>query len=478
MNKLLLKLRPPVRRVVAAYDRARWKRLQRRVEAESRGKQVPMRNILALAWPAILEQILWMVAGVVSTILVSRLSAAAVSAVGVVGQVFNVIGALFTIVSTGGTVLIARLIGQRDLFTAKEALKQIILLSAGLSLVVMALCLAAAYPILKLFMGSAEADVFAQGMTYFRLLSLSLPFFILNSALSGVMRGSGDTKTPLYIAILGNAVHLSLAALFIFGLDMGVAGAGLALTLARVVGGALPLLLILSGKGNLGIRVRSWKLRLDTGLIRRISHIGLPATYEQVVMQLGFLLMQTLVVGMGTLPCAAYQIGGNITSLLNMPIFGLNVAVTTLVGQSLGEDAPDKADAYARKCLRLSTYFILTLGVAIFLAVGPLTALYTGDLVTQAATLPVARLLMVSMAFSGVINVMSGALRAAGDNNFIFLSTGLGIWVARIGLTLLLHFVFQMGILSAVYAQMADFGLRSVLYLVRWRQGKWRTLKI
>ena len=124
------------------------------------------KSILALSLPSVMEQVLFMVVGVVSTIIVGWISKEAISAVGLVNTLINFVMVLFVALSTGCTVLVARLIGEEDPGTAGEAMKQTVVLGTVMSIVVSLLCYIFAYPLVNLFFSKAEPEVLQLAVLY------------------------------------------------------------------------------------------------------------------------------------------------------------------------------------------------------------------------------------------------------------------------------------------------------------------------
>ena len=190
------------------------------------------KSVLKLAVPSVLEQILFMVVGVVSTILVGRLSNEAISAVGLINTLFGFIMVVFVALSTGSTVLIARLIGEGNAEKAKDAVRQAVVLGSLMSFVISASCYILAAPILNTLFSSAAESVKDAAILYFKITLYTYPLALINILISGGLRGAGDTKTPMIIASIVNILNIILGIVLIFGFrtdlitieGMGVSG--------------------------------------------------------------------------------------------------------------------------------------------------------------------------------------------------------------------------------------------------------------
>ncbi len=445
------------------------------------------KSVVHLALPAVMEQVLVMVVGVVSTMLVGRLGKEALSAVGIVNQTIQFILVLSVALATGSTVLVARLIGEGNRRDARNAMRQTVVLGAIGFTVVAILCLIFSDSILRLFFGAAEESVLIMANKYFRIAMLSLPFLLVNSIISGNMRGAGNMKTPMFIAGLVNILNLSLGLILIFGVDLpglgihipgyGVVGAGWAMTIARTFGGVLAIVWIRLGDSPLRTPIlKGFKINIP--LLRRIGNIGLPATMEQLVMQGGFLLIQVVLAGQGTTTMAVMQIGNSVNSIAFIPMWGFGIAATTLIGQTLGEGRPEIARKAGWEAIKICTTVSAFMAVFLFAFARLLVGIYTTDPeVLRVGTIAI-RIFSASQPFLAVVIVLSAALRGAGDIKYVMFTGLIGVWGMRLLMTVLFHRYLGLGALSVWVAYTMDFLVRSMMYLHRFKRGKWMTIKI
>lgn len=182
--------------------------------------------------------------------------------------------------------------------------------------------------------------------------------FVIEMVTGGCLRGIGDTKTPLYVVIFENTINVILSLFLIYGLEykgviylnsLGVKGASIAVTISRIVGGIVIVCILFRKKSKVSL-IDFGKFKVDFKVIKRIIRIGIPACVENLIMNGGFLMQQILVVSMGTVEAAAFQIGGSIHSMAFLPLLGLSLTTTTTIGQSLG-----KKDFKRRKLMLMKT---------------------------------------------------------------------------------------------------------------------------
>lgn len=450
-----------------------------RTETELDSKTL-RKNILELAIPATLEQILIMVVGVVSTIFVGRIGKEALSSVGLVNNLTNFILALFTALSTGSTVLVARLIGERNIKGARDAVRHSLMIAVIFSFLVTIICYVYADRIFNLLFFQADTKVLDMASQYFRLILYSFPFLLVNAIVSGVLRGAGDTKTPMKVAYIVNILNIVLSFILIFGLNLsfitvkalGLVGAGLAVAVSRAVGGVLILLALFKGK-TITFDLRE-KFILNLNIIKRMFRVGIPAALEQFIMQGGFLLLQIIISGMGTVAIAVYQIGMSINSISFMPVWGFSMAATTLVGQNLGAARPDLAEEYVKRILKMGMVLICILGSINFIFSRELVSIYSRDLEIIRIGNFAIKILSLSLPFLCLVSVISSSLRGAGDIIYVTITTFIGIWGFRLTLVLLFNKLFALNIYGVWIAVCVDFAIRGLLYLARFKRGNWK----
>ena len=437
-----------------------------------------------MAWPSIVEQILEMMVGIVSMMFMGSIGDAAVAAVGMVTTLMNFIQTVFSGLSIGTTVIIARVTGEGNRAEAKRALIQSMYMAVLVGLVLLGLGKTFQGPVMGVFMGNADAEVHRLGMLYFGVMLFNLPCFVLDIIVSSAMRGAGDTKTPMVITGAVNVLNIILNTALIFGVPalhipaLGVMGSAIAVTTSRVVGVVTRVLVLYNRKGlKLNLSLKD-DYRVHPGLMRRIVNIGVPGFIEQAVMQGGFLALQFIIITMGTEAMAAYQIGININAIVAFPIFGFAIANTTLVGQSLGEGDHAKSHVYAYEGLKIAMVVGFSLGLITFSFARPLAMLYTKDPETIRQTIIMVRTFGVLEPMLAILNLCSSTLKAAGDIKYVMVTSLVGLWLLRALPTWGLNHLFGLGIFACSIAILLDFSTRSLLYLIRMNRGQWLYLKV
>ncbi len=468
-----------------------WKRMKRfKLKFDKKADK----EIIALAWPSITEQILEMMVGMVSTIFMGRVGTAAVAAVGMVNMLMGFLQTVFSGLSTGTTVIIARLTGEGNKEEAKRALVQSIYMSAVIGIVLAILGRIFSSQILKLFFGGTAAEVFHMGIGYFNIMLINLPFFVVDIIVSGAMRGAGDTKTPMKITARVNVLNVILNTILVFGVGtiniplighvtlnipaMGVTGSAIAVTISRIFAITYRLIVIYNRKGlKLSLSLKD-DYTLKPKLMKRIINVGVPAFIEQAVMQGGFLVLQIVIVTMGTVAMAAYQVGINVNSLAFFPIFGFAIANTALVGQSLGERKLKKAENYAYEGLKITMVVAFIIGILMVIFAEPLAHLYTDDPLVIKESVGLVRTFGILEPLLAILNLCSATLKTSGDIMYVMVTSLVGLWSCRVFLSFALNGWLGIGMTAVMIGIFFDFSTRSFMYLARMNKGEWKYLKV
>jgi putative MATE family efflux protein len=436
-----------------------------------------VRAIWALAWPVILTFLLESLVGLVDTLMVGRLGAEAVAAVGVGAQILSAVSVAMTAVGTGTLALVARHIGAREPAEANQVLRQSVIAAFGLSVVAIVPVIVFAFDCVALF--GVDEGVIAQGGAFVQLVMLSIPQSAILFVIGSGLRGAGDTRTPLLIGVIVNVLNVAGNYVLIFGKlglpALGVRGSALATTIAFTAGTALGLLLL--ARGRLVLRMGWRGLRPHGDTIRRVLVIGYPAAGEQLIMQIGFFFYLAFAARYGTSAVAAYFIGVRILALSFLPGYGFAAAAAALVGQNLGARRPQLAERSAWESNRLAMYLMSACGIIIFVAARPIAALFVDDASVVTDAVSFIRTFAVAQPLMGVDFTIGGALRGAGDTRFPVVAVFVGFYGCRLTCAYL-AVLLQLSLPWVWFALMGDYIARAVLKAWRFQNGHWKHITV
>ena len=437
------------------------------------------RQLMRLAWPSLIENLLQTMLLVCDMIFVGQLGADSIAGVGLGSQLMTLLQVLFMGLAVGNTALVARAIGAQDQREAERIAKQSLLIAVLLSVGIGIIGFLFADNIIRV-MGAAD-DVTAIGGGFLRIVSTFSIVIALMLVGGGTLRGAGDTFTPMWVTGFINIVNIVLDYSLIFGNlgfpRMGAVGSAVATTTARAIGAGMILYALFKRTKILPLSLRGgWGFHRD--VIARILNIGLPSAAEQVVFQVGFLVFAAMAVSLGTADYAAQQIAFTINNLSILPAFAFGVAATTLVGQNLGAQDPERAERSAYEALKNGTLWMVVMGIAFLIWREQLVRLFTND----PAVWQPAEMCLAFIAFGepllAVSVVLASALRGAGDTRATLVMTFVGIWLMRVGLGYYLGIVLGFGLFGMWVAWFSDFAVRAVLVALRFRTGRWKTLRV
>ncbi len=437
-----------------------------------------LRTIWRLAWPVIVTFLLESLVGLIDTLMVGRLGATAVAAVGIGAQVLTSVSVAMTAVGTGTLALVARHVGGRDHQAAEVVLGQSILAAFVLSIACIAPVIVFAPQIVGWF--GVDPDVIEQGGGFTRFVMLSIPQSAILFVVGSALRGAGDTRTPLFIGFIVNILNVVFNYALIFGKlgfpALGVRGSGLATAIAFTSGMILALGLL--ARGRLVLRLQPWHLRPQLSVMRRVLAIGSPTAIEQILMQLGFFVYMVFAARYGTSAVAAYFIGVRILALSFLPGYGFAAAAAALVGQNLGAGRPDLARRAGWESNKLSIYLMSACGVVIILLARPIAAAFVQDPEVIRDTVSFIWALGLAQPLMAIDFTLGGALRGAGDTRFPLVAVFVGFYGCRLGSAYLAAHVFQLSLTWVWFALLGDYLARAILKGGRFNGERWQNVRV
>jgi putative MATE family efflux protein len=436
------------------------------------------REIILLAWPVIISNLLQTITMFVDMLMVGQLGAEALAAVGLGAQVLFFVWAIVMGLSTGTIAIVARRHGEGEAKVADNVLKQSLALAVVIGFTVAILGSLFGGMLLQMF--GAESGVVSLGYDYISLIFLSSPSVFLFIVASSALRGVGDTKTPLYITAIINLINFVLNYCLIFGNfgfpRLGVLGASLGTAISFTVGAAIFIFILISSRTKIKLRKEGSILSKKTSC--SILRIGLPAAVEQGLIQAGFVIYVALIVSFGTDTLAAHNIGARIQSLAIMPGFGFAVATTTLVGINLGAKELEKAELSTFEGSKLSLISMTACGVLMALMAEPISRLFASDPVVIDFSVDWILLLALGTPAIGIHFTMAGGLQGAGDTKWPLYVSFIGLYLTRIPLAYVLGFLTPLGVHGVWLSMPLEYYVRAIIITRRFRKGKWKKISV
>jgi putative MATE family efflux protein len=431
-----------------------------------------MKTIFLLATPAVIENFFQMILGFVDTLFVSKLGLIEVTAVGVTNTILAVYFAVFMSVGVAANVFVAKYLGAGEKGNASLISQQSILLAVMLGIVFGVVSLFFAKPLLQL-MGVAD-NVLTSAMTYFRIVSIPSILISLMFVLGSILRGSGDTKSPMKISIFINLINILLDYFLIFGVffipEFGLSGAAYATVIARFIG-VIGLSFYLAKSNLFSFHRNYWNIQKE--IQWKLIILGTPAAGERLVMRVGQVLYFGLIIALGTNTFAAHQIAGNIEVFSYMIGYGFATAATTLVSQKLGAHDLVGAKKYGNLSILLGTLFMTVFGVFLFLFGEWIAGLFTDDLQVIYQIKIALKIDAFIQPILAVVLILTGIFQGAENTKFPMYSTTIGIWVIRTIGVYLLGIYLGWGIAGIWVAIGLDNLFRAVWLWYNYQNNRW-----
>lgn len=442
--------------------------------------QIPLlRQVWKLALPVLLTNMLQSFVGVVDVFMVGRLGPIAIAAVGMGNVIRFLILVMVLSVSAGAMSLIAQAKGARDpqqmSFVTRQAISSGVLLAIVLTIVGLLLT----EPLLRIANSGGDPEAIVLGTRYLQIIFLGMIFLVLNIVFNRLMQGAGDTWTPLVLNGSLNLLNILFNYIFMFGLGpipaYGLAGAAIGTVVARGLGVVLALYIIYSGKNVIKILPGSYKP--DWQMFRDIFAIGVPSGVQGLFRNGSRLLVISIITStkVGTYGAAALAIGIQVESLAFMPVLGINVAATSLVGQALGKWQTQEAWERGNMAIWLGIAVMVILITPIILFAPAILRLFDPSAHPVVLESGVAYIYIntIVLPLAGISMVANGAMRGAGDS----VPGLIGTMVFRAIVTLILAYIlaFPLGFGSmGVWWAMAIGVVLNGLYMIwRWQSGAW-----
>ena len=436
------------------------------------------RAVFLLATPMVLEMLMESLFAIVDVFWVTRLGADAIATVGLTESMLTLVFSVAIGVSMSTTAMVARRIGEKDRKGASVAAVQAIILGVSLS-ILMGVPGALFAPKLLQFMG-APASLVATGHWYTSIVfggSIAVMLLFLNNA---IFRGAGDAAIAMRVLWVSNLINLLLDPCFIFGLGpfpaLGVTGAAVSTLIGRSTGVLYQLWIL--GRGQSRITVALSDIRIVPRVIGSLARVSVTGVLQFAVAHTSWIVLVRIISTFGSVAVAGYTIGIRIFIFVLLPCWGLSGAAATMVGQNLGARKPDRAERAVWLTGFYNMVFLSAVAVA-FIAFPHATAgLFTSDVTVLAYAVDCLRIIAFGNVAYAFGMVMIQAFNGAADTVTPTLINVVGFWFCEVPLAWALAFGVHLGV-RGVYMSIpiAEFFI-SLMGLVMFMRGRWKTRRI
>lgn len=431
-----------------------------------------------IAYPAVLTMISHTVMTFIDAMMVGRLGPTQLAAVGLSGTLTWGLFSFFNGLVNGVNTFVAQDYGAKRFDNIGRMTWQGVYFSliSGVILVFISIYDSE----LMRLLGPAE-DVQRIGASYLGIRLWGGVFIVLYMCFSAFLRGIGDTRTPLKIVIFINVLNVIGDYVLIFGKfgfpRLETDGAAYATVGASAVGAIIFFLVFVSKKsdGRFSTR-RTWRARSD--LMVRLSRVGLPIGLQWLLDMASFIVFSALIGRIGTIELAASTVGLRLMHLSFMPVFGVSIAATTLVGQYIGSKEIASATRSGHTAVKMSMFYAGAIAL-LFLAVPhELVMLINQDPKVVSLGSAILRVAAIFLLFDSMGISSNGCLRGAGDTRWAMFIGVSYAWFVFLPLAYVGAIALKGGAVGAWAGATVYIIALGLTYFFRFRNGKWKSIKI
>lgn len=444
-------------------------------------------TVFALALPTMLEQLMHTAVQYVDTAMVGSLGTQASAAVGSTSTVGWLVGSSLSALGVGFLSYIARSMGAGDKEKCRRASAQAVLavLVAGVLFTVLTLSLSPLVPVLM----QVDPDIRDVAATYFFIVYTPMLFRAASIIFGGVLRGAGDTKTPMRVGILVNIINVVLNFLLIYptrtlalpwfdlfvpGAGLGVIGAALASAVSFAAGGIAITVAVFK---HPVISPRGQKLRPDKEILRPCLKVAMPNMAQRFATSLGYVVFASMINSLGDISTAAHGFANTVESAFYIPGFGMQAAAATLAGNCVGAKDKGKLKDLGKLMLVCEVLLMIVSGGLLFLLARPMMCIFSSDPEVISLGTTVLRMVALSEPFYGVTIITEGMMQGVGNTKTPFFFNVLGMWGMRIFGTFLCLWLLPNPTLVAAWACMIAHNLALFcMFSIYYKKGKWSPL--
>ncbi len=415
--------------------------------------------ILTLAWPTMLEQLMQTAVQYIDTAMVGSLGTDATAAVGSTTTVNWLVGSSVSALGVGFIAFISRSLGAGKKNLAVRASSQSVLavLVSGLFFTAATLSVSPFVPALM----QVDEGIRELSSQYFFILYTPMLFRAATIIFGAVLRGAGDSKTPMAVGFAVNIINVALNFLLIFptrtaslfgreiilyGADMGVIGAAAASAVAFTAGGILITLALFKHKT---VAPKREYLRPDRKILAPCLKVALPNMLQRFGTSFGYVAFASMINSLGEISTAAHTVANTVESAFYIPGYGMQAAAATLIGNAYGAKDREKAKDISRLLILVEVSLMIISGGLLFVFAEGMSGLFSDSPEVISLCAVVLRMVALSEPFYGVSLIIEGMLQGVGNTKTPFLINIAGMWGIRIVGTFICINLLSMGLVSA-----------------------------
>lgn len=432
------------------------------------------KNLWILAWPIMIGNLIQVIYNMTDTYWVGKLdnSTEAIAAVTITFSVVFVLVSLAAGLGIGSATLAAQYYGAREYKKVDEVTYTSLIVIGAIALVFVAGGIIFYRQLFDLL--QTPDNIIPIAKDYFIIIMVGMIFMFIFFIMSGILRGIGDTRTPMIAGIVSGVINMILDPFLIFGWwifpELGISGAAYATVISRVFASGYIFYVVLRGKTFLKMNLRN--IKVDLKITKQLFKIGVPSSISQAVISLGGTVIISRVNMFGDVAIATHGIGNRLESLLAMPTMGLAQAASSIVGQNLGAGQKERAFKSGQYAMKASFIILVILGVIFAIFPTVFFDIFSDD--TEVIGMGRYYIYGITLlyAFVGCRIVMSNVFQGAGAASVSMWLSLICLWGFRVPLSYALSYT-PLGIKGLWLGVGLSFIVSFFFMYYFYKKGKW-----
>lgn len=442
------------------------------------------KNLLKVSIPTMLGFVLQAVYDIVDMIWIGRISASAVAGVTIFSTIFWIVAVLNEIIGSSSISMVSQSYGKGDNEKTVNIIEQTLTFKALVAIIAAIILLFILKPLLSFF--TDEPEVLKAALDYGYIRIFFLPIMFSSYSVNTSLRCLGDAKTPMYIMIVASITNIFLDPLFMFshfpgtnipGLNLGVFGAGLATVISTIIAFTMGFIILIKGTDKVKIAPKGL-FSLNWEIDKKLLTIGLPSGIEVLSRNLAGVFTLKFVSLYGTNTVAAMGIGGRLFNFAFMPISGIVMGSSTIIGQCLGAEDVDRAKDTAKYASLLN--FIMMSIVSIIAIIFPrqVMKIFIDDINVIEVGKSMIQIMIPALAVGGAAMGLASVFPGSGHNIPLLLSSLISRWGVQVPLLYIVTRVLHLSVLYVWGSFIVADAVEMLIIFIAYKKGTWESKRV
>lgn len=426
-------------------------------------------NIFLFALPMLIGSLFQQLYNTADTIIVGQfIGKEAMAAVSGANPIMFLLTSLLTGITLGFSILISQYYGSKDFKKVKTTIDTTYIFVIVTAILITLIGVVFSGFLLNIM--NTPEHIFIESKKYLTIIFIGTIFSAGYNSISSILRGLGDSTTPLIFLIISTILNIVLDIIFIINLKMGVSGVALATIISQ--GSAFLFSIIYLNKKHDILKVSIHNLSYSKNIFIRGLKLGIPSGIQQMLFSFGTIALQSLVNSYGTSAMAAFGAGSKIESFISIPIMNLGAAVSTFVAQNMGANKSDRMKKGVQATIIMATLLALIVVVIFMLFSKQLISLFNSD--PDVINIGSKYLLTIGpfFIFICISYILTSSIKGAGEALFPLISSMISLWIIRIPVAY--FFSNLLGINGVWLGISIGWFFGFIITIIYYKYGNWR----